>query len=246
MINDNSVKDSPSKLLEHLPRLRDHDAFLKDVSGGELLSNDVLFRWSQESHSVSGHLQLLYTIASGIQASCLLEVGFGRSSKVLMRVAVEQNGLLYCCDKNDFRYLLSPTELDHARFIVGRSDQLWAQLEKENRLVDFAFLDYFSGYEIPLWFSVYELLCCLKNLRTGGFVCIHDVSDQRYAVRMLPFWAHMFGITERIVFPYSQGLLVIKKGKNQPNMIGIMIYNAIKFLEKHQIKKHSSTSVSSM
>ena len=107
----------------------------------DFLSDDILLRWFNDSYSTSRHLLILYSIARGLKAATILEIGFGRSSFVLARAAHENNGRFISCNERDFSYLLSEQEKAVTSFVHDKSDRLWPTLRQG---VDFAFLDYFS------------------------------------------------------------------------------------------------------
>lgn len=127
----------------HLPKIRNHESFLKETSGSQILSDKVLVQWDEEQHSVSRHLQLMYSIAKGMGAKRIVEIGFGRSSKVFARVAHENEGIFYSCDRKDCSYLYSSTELESIEYVHGSSDDLWRILQASDKQIDFAFLGYF-------------------------------------------------------------------------------------------------------
>jgi predicted O-methyltransferase YrrM len=212
MTKQSEIKSSDHEMEQNLkPRIREHEAFVADTRGEETLSDALLFKWSREKHSVAGHLLFLYALAKGLDAKRILEVGFGRSTKVMARVAVENDGRLTCCDKNDLSYLLSDTEREHVEFVNGRSDVVWRSFRESGYKIDMAFLDYFSSKDLPMIFVLKEVLQCLSALRKDGFLCVHDVCDPRYPVKMLPSVIGCIARVERLVLPYNQGLLVVRK-----------------------------------
>ncbi|MFO1490466.1 MAG: hypothetical protein U1F87_06035 [Kiritimatiellia bacterium] len=76
--------------------------FENDVKGHVLLDDTLLMKWANERYSTSKHLLTLYAVATGLKPRRMLEVGTGRSSFVLARVAVENDASLLCCDTEDF------------------------------------------------------------------------------------------------------------------------------------------------
>ena len=54
----------------------------RDCSYQGLLPDETLMSWFRDSYSTSKHLLTLYSVATGLQARNILEIGFGRSSFV--------------------------------------------------------------------------------------------------------------------------------------------------------------------
>jgi predicted O-methyltransferase YrrM len=193
------------------PEIRGHQEFLQDTAGSSVLPDSILLKWAKETHSVSEHLLFFHGLAKGMNASSILEVGFGRSSKVFARAAVESGGVFHCCDRNDFSSLFSDTEREHLLYCPGLSSELWPALDAGKQRFDLVFLDHFSGQGVGMRFCLMEFLRAAKHLRKGGVVAVHDVADSRYPVRKLPFWVRCLGGFDSLVFPYGQGLLVAVK-----------------------------------
>ena len=79
----------------------------RDLGYVGTLPDEVLMRWHAERYSTSKHLLTLYSLAHGLGARRIVEVGFGRSTFVLARAAHENGGTLESCDLQDFSALLS-------------------------------------------------------------------------------------------------------------------------------------------
>lgn len=212
-------------------RIREHEAFENDIEGSDCISDEILLKWSREPHSVSGHLLTMYSIVRGTHAKVIVEVGFGRSSKVFSRAAVENGADFFCCDRNNHQEAFSEKEMSQVQFICGLSCDLWTRLDREKREIDFAFLDFFSGKGVSVFVALLELHHCMRLLRVGGIVCIHDVCDARYPVRRLPFWVRFLGGIDAVVLPHSQGLLMCRKRSRQYGTAGILLVHALLALQ---------------
>ena len=207
----------------HIPKIRNNEAFVEDTKDQPLITNETLQKWDEEAHSVSKHLQLMYSIAKGAQAKRILEVGFGRSSKVFARVASENDGIFYSCDRQDYSNLFSEKEKETLHYVNGISDDLWNHLDQKNERIDFAFLDHFSGKGITTRFCFTEFRKCASYLNLDGYICVHDVGDERYPVRRLPKLVKMLGCFEVIQFAYNQGLMVVRKTSAKPSFLGLLV-----------------------
>ena len=202
------------------PKIRKHDAFLEDIRGQETISDSILEKWASEDHSVAGHLRMMYGLVRGMQARVIAEVGFGRTSKMLSRAAVENKAVFYSCDRNDHRYAYSGTEMKHIRYFEKGSATLWQHLQSQGLCADFVFLDYFSDKGISVLWALLELDHCLSNVRKGGVVCVHDVADPRYPVSRLPRWVAFLGGIDSLVLNHSQGLLICVKRRERYGIVG--------------------------
>jgi predicted O-methyltransferase YrrM len=208
-------------------KIREHEAFLKDIQGVDCIAEGLIEKWASESHSVSEHLLTLYSKVRELEPKVIIEVGFGRTSKLFAKVAIERQGLLYSCDRNDFEYTFSDKERKHTRFVHGLSDVLWEKLKKEQVQVDFAFLDHFSGSGLSLRFCASEFLKCGQLMRKDGVVCVHDVSDKRYAVRLLPELVKQTGCFDVTVLENSQGLMIARKRDHHLSLRAHLILGAV-------------------
>ncbi len=200
------------------PTMHCQSEILSDIGYESVLTDDLMLKWYRDYYSTSKHLLTLYSIANGLCAKKILEVGFGRSSFVLAKSAKENNGKLFACDMRDFSYLFNDVEKKYTNFIIGLSDKAWNSLEDES--LDFAFLDYFSGEDISEEFVMNEIEKCLKKMKGNSVIAIHDVFDSRYKVgevlkKMSRSWKFKNKISfSSITYNYGLGILTVSpKGK---------------------------------
>lgn len=189
-------------------RQEDVEADLRDHT---FITDELLLRWFGETYSTSKHLLTLYSMARGLRARSILEIGFGRSTFVLARAANENGGRLTTCDNRDFRYLLSEEERTVTDYKLGLSDLVWNDTDLSKTGLDMAFLDYFSSEAVSSHFVRAELKRCLALLKTNGIVAIHDTSVENYSVgktvRSICRWNQRLEFT---VLPYCYGLGIIR------------------------------------
>lgn len=162
-------KDSP---ILHL-----HAEFLKDRSEGGFISDEVMMKWFNERYSVSKHLLTLYSIARGLNAKNILEIGGGRSTCVLSKAAYENGGKLISCDMVNIGALLSDDEKNVTEFLLGKSELVWSRPEG----YDFAFLDYFSNRDLNIFYIEKEINKCIKKMKKNGVIAIHDAYIKKYS-----------------------------------------------------------------
>ena len=201
------------------PQMHEQESLELDLWGKSHIDDATLMRWFNSRYSTSKHLLTLYSMIIGLKAKTIVEVGFGRSSFVLTRAAIENQAELFSVDQRDFSYLLSSEEKKHMQFIAGNSDILWEKLRNSQRKMDFAFLDYFSNPHARDTFCRQELKVCFELLAPGGVICIHDAYTAKYAhTPILEDFCKDHGFV-CAVLPFNYGLAVIHKsgiGVTQP------------------------------
>lgn len=197
----------------------------------DTIPDDIMLKWFRDSYSSSKHLLTLYSVAIGLNAKNILEIGFGRSSFVLAKAAAENGAQLICCDTRDFSYLLNEKEKSVMRFVHGKSDDVWELYE--NTGIDFAFLDYFSDENISGDFIKREIKTCLTYLKQNGVIAIHDTIVEKYQLCKVlsklrsSFWKQEY---ELLSLPYNYGLGLIRK--IAPSKYGILDDNLKKKREQ--------------
>jgi hypothetical protein len=200
------------------PQMHCHQELEQDLGYVSFLPDNILLKWFNDNYSSSKHLLTLYSLATGLNAQTMLEIGFGRSSFVLARAAAENKAKLFCCDTRDFSYLLNEDEKKVVDFTLGRSDLVWPKLSGSG--IDFAFLDYFSDEKIEGDFVIHEIKKCLSLMKTNGIIAVHDTCVNKYAVSEIfqknPFNTMFRKNVELISLPYNYGLGILRKlGKSR-------------------------------
>jgi len=179
----------------------------RDRWGRGFIPEKVLFKWFNERYSTSKHLLTLYTLARGLNARSILEVGFGRSSFVLLRAAAENHGTVCLCDVRDFQYLLTPEEKAIATYIVNNIAAVWTG---PARGFDLAFLDYFSADGLPVQYCINELNRCLSRMKQNGIIAIHDTLTEKYTIhKALKEIAQRHDV-ENMTLPFNYGLTLMR------------------------------------
>ncbi|MCB9891033.1 MAG: glycosyltransferase [Planctomycetes bacterium] len=185
----------------------------RDLQYEGVLPDATLLQWHRDRYSTSKHLLTLYSIAHGLQAKRIIEIGFGRSTFVLARAAFENAGTLESCDIEDFRGLLSETEQKVVRCHVGSSDEFWQRVEPG---FDFAFLDHFSSEAQPDEWVVRELEQALTKLTPGGMLAIHDGFVAKYRLRsVVEMLRRQLGLRyECLTMPFNYGLTLWRRAQS--------------------------------
>lgn len=189
------------------PKMHCYNEYKEDRGDTNFISNDVIMKWFNDEYSTSKHLLTLYAIARGLKAKKILEVGFGRSTPVLARAAMENNGKLLSCDWDNFSYVLTKKEKKVVDFYFGEVGKIW---EKDEGY-DMAFLDYFSkpGKKIPYLIS--EVESCINKIKKNGIIVVHDVFMDKFRIgSALDQLVKDRDDLEYVVMPFNYGLGVFR------------------------------------
>lgn len=182
----------------------------RDLGYTGLLPDATLLQWHRDRYSTSKHLLTLYSLAHGLRARRIVEVGFGRSTFVLARAAHENGGRLWSCDSRDFSALLTDTERAVVDCHVGGSDTFWPRIAPG---VDFAFLDHFSAADLPADRVLAELRECLSRLAPGGVLAVHDgfVAEYRLGEVLAALRVQVGDRFEVTTLPFGYGLTLLRR-----------------------------------
>lgn len=184
---------------------------------------DILVKWFNDHYSTSKHLLVLYSIAKGMKAMKIGEIGVGRSSYALALAAKENGGKFYMCDIRDYRNLLTTEMSADIDFTVGRAKDMY---KKVGGNFDFIFIDYLSNTQLDVHDAYKELKRALVNLKPNGIIAVHDGINSKYkcgsAIKFLPellFKSMEFNFwIETLTLPYNNGLTIISKRSTKLNI----------------------------
>lgn len=181
---------------------------MRDRKEGGFISNEIMMKWFNYRYSVSKHLLTLYSIARGLNAKNILEIGSGRSTCVLSKAAYENGGELVSCDMVDISMLLSDEEKSVTKFLLGKSELVWSK----SGGYDFAFLDYFSDVGLEVSYIEGEINKCIEKMKTDGIITIHDAYVKKYPNISLSMKkiAENREDVECITIPFNYGLGIIR------------------------------------
>ncbi|WP_045213325.1 FkbM family methyltransferase [Desulfonatronovibrio magnus] len=195
------------------PKMHCHAELLRDLNYQGFIPDETMMRWFNDRYSTSKHLLTLYSIARGLNALKVVEIGFGRSSFVLARAAHETGGSLITCDTSDFSYLLSEEEKKVVKFINGDANLVWEECKEG---IDFAFLDFFSMPTMSKEFSLNHITQCVERLKQNAVLALHDSIDNRFKLKgtLATIADHLKSKNidiELIHLPYNYGLCLIRR-----------------------------------
>lgn len=201
-----------------LPQMHCHDELVSDLGYAGFIPDGTMMRWFNDQYSTSKHLFTLYSIAKGLNAKNIVEIGFGRTSFVLARAAHENGGRLTTCDSNNFSYLLNESERQVVQFINGDAESVWSKCDGG---IDFAFLDFFSIPSLDKEFSLHHITRCIQLMKRDAVLALHDSMDNRFKLNeVLPTLIenmNSLGISiELMNLPFNYGLCLIRRKSPSP------------------------------
>jgi hypothetical protein len=142
-------------------------------------TEEELFREFHRTDSFSKHLLTVYSLAIGLNAKTILDLGIGSTTKALRLAAAKTGGTVFSCDMDKARYgYLSEYENEHWKMFFGASEAFLKQVEAP---IDFAMHDAAHDYyQVKL-----DLELLLPKMRTFGVICLHDTQQTELGHEML-------------------------------------------------------------
>lgn len=154
----------------------------------------------------SKHLLTVYSMAVGLNATRIVDLGIGTTTRALRFAAQTTGGTVFSCDANvkRFSHLLEEQD-DHWKFSLSPSENFLRQIEAP---IDFVVHDGAHDYhQVKL-----DLELLLPKMRTFGLICLHDTQQPQLSHDMLSAvrdavegWQVSF-----VSLPYSCGLSIIR------------------------------------
>lgn len=149
----------------------------------------------------------LYTLALGLQAQRVYEIGVGQSTLALLRAVQRTGGKVVSCDANaamrDFVVQNALDALAHWEFHCKTSEALYDELEA---LADLIFIDGCHSFSCVKW----EFENYWYALKHGGLMVLHDTLDWPEGPGKVMELATQRGL-EVVELPFSCGIAVIHK-----------------------------------
>ena len=170
-------------------------------------SDAELWEFFQDSsHSTGRHLLTLYSLAVGINAQNIVDLGLGATTRALRSAANKTGGMVSSCDFDIQRFSKFLQQQDeHWRLFLGASDKFLARVTGPFDLVlHDAAHDYYQVKN--------DLELILPKMRTFGLICVHDVQQVDLALPMLAAIqdATRTWQVSATVLPFNSGLAIIR------------------------------------
>ncbi|MBD1896894.1 MULTISPECIES: class I SAM-dependent methyltransferase [unclassified Coleofasciculus] len=129
--------------------------------------------------ATSKHLLTIYSLAIGLNAKIIIDLGIGSTTKALRAAALKTGGVVMSCDcdVNRFSSLLKNQD-KHWQLYLGASETFLKSLEQPfDLVVHDAAHDYF---QVKL-----DLELILPKMKTFGIICVHDTQQTNLCHDML-------------------------------------------------------------
>lgn len=196
------------------PTMHCHDELVSDLGYKGLVPHELIFKWFEDHYSTSKHLLTLYSIARGLFAKNILEIGFGRSSFVLARAASENYGTLHSCDTKDFTYLFNEKEKKVSQCYCMRSDQAFEKFKEIG--FELVFIDYLGTKSFDAEHCLDIITKGLDVLKQDGILVIHDACYENSYVQdatnsLVKSRKYSKYNLEKLILPYNYGLCILRK-----------------------------------
>ena len=164
--------------------------------------------WSQfhESKSFSKHLLTVYSLAVGLNAKRIVDLGLGTTTRALRFAAQHTGGVVYSCDVDAARFTPLLEEQDeHWRLFLGASEKFLAQLDgPPDFVVHDAAHDY---YQVKL-----DIEAILPKMKRFGLIAVHDTQQSDLNHEMLAALKDALRgqPISMVNLPFSAGLAIIR------------------------------------
>lgn len=169
-------------------------------------SEERLWQHFFEPYTIGKHLLTIYSIAVGLNADKVVDIGIGSTTGTLRMAVAQTGGCVYSCDRDGTRFSSLTAEQDEQwKLSLESSDGFLRTLEPP---IDFAVHDGAHDY----YTVKQDLTLLLPKMRTYGIICVHDTQQPTLGQEMLaairdataPWSVSLTNL------PFSGGLAIIR------------------------------------
>jgi hypothetical protein len=170
------------------------------------LSREELFARFDTSSSGSKHLLILYSLAVGIQARVIAEIGLGQTTGALRAAAAITGGTVHTCDIDKRR---------HSRLLAEQDEHWKLYLEPSG-----SFIERLPGpIDLVMHDGSHDYLTVKRDLqllipkvRQFGLICVHDTQEtELYKDMLAAIKDAVAGSSVSVTnLPFSCGLAIIR------------------------------------
>lgn len=165
-----------------------------------------IFSAFRESKSFSKHLLTIYSLAVGVNAKKIVEMGIGTTTRALRFAAQTTGGTCYSCDVDAERFtpLLSQQD-NHWKLFIGASEKFLAQLDGP--------YDFFMHDAAHDYYQVkMDLEAIIPKMKRFGIICVHDTQQTELRQEMLAAIKDVLRgrAVSMVNLPFSSGLAIIR------------------------------------
>ncbi len=165
-----------------------------------------IFSAFHESKSFSKHLLTIYSLAVGVNAKKIVDLGIGTTTRALRFAAQTTGGVCYSCDVDTARFTSLLEQQDqHWKFFLGASEKFFAQLDGP---YDFVLHDAAHDYyQVKM-----DLEAIIPKMKRFGLICLHDTQQTELSHDMLAAIKDALRgkAVSMVNLPFSSGLAIIR------------------------------------
>ena len=165
-----------------------------------------IFSAFHESKSFSKHLLTIYSLAVGVNAKKIVDVGIGSTTRSMRFAAQTTGGVCYSCDVDAVRFSgLLDQQDEHWKLFLGASEKFFAQLEGP---LDFVMHDAAHDYyQVKM-----DLEAIIPKMKRFGLICLHDTQQTELSHDMLAAIKDVLRgkAVSMVNLPFSSGLAIIR------------------------------------
>jgi hypothetical protein len=165
-----------------------------------------LFGHFHKGDGFGRHLLILYSLAVGLKAQCILDLGLGSTTRALRLAAKDTGGVVYSCDCDIARFSSLTAQLDASwKLFLGPSEKFISSITQP---IDLVCHDAAHDYlQVKL-----DLSLLLPKMRKFGIICVHDTQQCDLAGEMLTavresLEGRKFSV---VTIPFNCGLTIIR------------------------------------
>lgn len=169
---------------------------------------------------MSYHVYTINAIARGIHAKTIVELGVrnGQSTRALLYAVALNDGIVHSIDIEDCNHVCPLPILNLWKFYQMTTDKFYEEYYNNLGEIDLLMIDADHSYEQ----SIKDFENYSKNVRTNGFILMHDVYPAKECRKKWPggaggVWKTWLEIKEKyldkyemVVLPYCSGLGIIR------------------------------------
>lgn len=165
-----------------------------------------IFSAFHESKSFSKHLLTIYSLAVGVNAKKIVDLGIGSTTRALRFAAQTTGGVCYSGDVDAARFSGLMEQQDaHWKFFLGASEKFFAQLDGP---YDFVLHDAAHDYyQVKM-----DLEAIIPKMKRFGLICVHDTQQIDLSHDMLAALKDVLRgkPVSMVNLPFSSGLAIIR------------------------------------
>lgn len=151
---------------------------MTNISLNPYTPEEMFAAFSQKYGSFNKHLLIIYSLAVGMNAQCILDLGIGDTTRALRAAMQVTGGKLFSCDMDRKRFSPLLNQMSPAWELYLEPSESF--LKKMVPPFDFILHDAAHDY----WQVKHDLELMIPMMRQFGMICIHDTQHSDIGEQM--------------------------------------------------------------